>query len=189
MSIMMITKQPTANLSLDRLSLDRLGRESDPSRATSLLLLLRRWRERNAGIIPHAKGVEPVPTNTSLASLAGGELSERFHAWRGRSGRRYICSVFPVDPRDSTGGLPDFAEAIVIAVRLDAAGARRVVGFCQSEHGAGPVARHAFVTASVAGGAQHWHVHLLTADPDKRRAAIEDIEALCRPGEHLLEAI
>src|SRR5579863_945896 len=169
MSIMMITRRPPADLSLNRLG------QKDPARAISLLLLLRRWRERNAGASPRPHVDGTVPTNTSLASLAGGELSERFHSWRGRSGRRYICSVFPVDPRDGEGGLPDFAEAIVIAVKTDAAGHRRVVGFCQSEHGAGPVARHAFVAAAVGAGAQQWHVHLLTADPEKRRAAIEDI--------------
>jgi hypothetical protein len=182
MSIMMITKRERGEFSLNR-----LGLQNDPARAKSLLLLLRRWRERNADASPNARVNAAMPTNTSLASLAGGELSERFHAWRGRSGRRYICSVFPVDPHDKEGGLPDFAEAIVIAVKTDATGHRRVVGFCQSEHGAGPVARHAFVTAAVAAGAQQWHIHLLTADLDKRRAAIEDIEALCRPGVDLPE--
>lgn len=181
MSVMMTRGEPAD------VSLNRIGLESDPARVKSLLALLRRWRERNAGGSTHAKGHDRGATNASLASLAGGELSERFHAWRGRSGRRYICSVFPVEAQDAAGGLPDFAEAIVIAVRTDAAGHRRVVGFCQSEHGAGPVARHAFVMASVAAGAQHWHIHLLTADPEKRRAAIEDIEALCRPGEHAFE--
>lgn len=181
MSVMTTTGEPAD------VSLNRIGFESDPARVKSLLLLLRRWRERNAGGFAPVKSLAKVPTNAALASLAGGELAARFHAWCGRSGRRYICSVFPVEPHDPTGGLPDFAEAIVIAVKVDAAGHRRVVGFCQSEHGAGPVARHAFVMASVGAGAQHWHVHLLTADPEKRRAAIEDIEALCRPGEHAFE--
>lgn len=180
MSIMTITRGPAADVSSPR-----SGEDVDLARASSLLLLLRRWREWNG--LPHARGIEAVPTNASLASLTGRDLSERFHAWRGRSGRRYICSVFPVDRHVSDAGLPDFAEAIVMAVKSDAASHRRIVGFCQSEHGAGPVARRAFVTAAVAAGAQHWHVHLLTADPDKRRAAIEDIEALCRPGVDLPE--
>ncbi|WP_297296951.1 hypothetical protein [uncultured Methylovirgula sp.] len=162
----------------------------DSARAMSLLFLLRRWRAKNAGLAaaPRAKPEDAPSSNTALASLVGGDLAERFHAWLGRSGRRYICSVFPVDRRDSEGGLPDFAEAIVIAVKADAAGQRRVVGFCQCEHGAGPVARHAFVSAAIAAGAQQWHVHLLTADPQKRRAAIEDIEALCQPTRGLVPA-
>jgi hypothetical protein len=158
-----------------------MSRQGESARAMSLLFLLRRWREKNAGLVVAPLMPAEEPGDTALASLAGGDLAERFHAWRGRSGRRYICSVFPVDVRDGEAGLPDFAEAVVIAVKMDAAGQRRVVGFCQCEYGAGPVARHAFVSAAVAVGAQQWHVHLLTADPQKRRAAIEDIAVLCRP--------
>jgi hypothetical protein len=178
MPIMTITKGPQAGLNPK--SVSDCG---ESARAMSLLFLLRRWRAKNAGLVaaPRAKADDAASNNAALASLVGGELSERFHAWRGRSGRRYICSVFPVDRRDSEAGLPDFAEAIVIAVKTDAFGQRRVVGFCQCEHGAGPVARHAFVSAAIAAGAQQWHIHLLTADPQKRRAAIEDIEALCQP--------
>jgi hypothetical protein len=179
--IMMRTKRPQAGLSLAGLS----GR-GESARAMSLLFLLRRWRDKNAGLVAAPRAKADDASNTTLASLAGGELAERFHAWRGRSGRRYICSVFPVDRRAGDAGLPGFAAAVVIAVRTDAAGNYHVVGFCQCEHGANSVARHAFVTAAVAAGAQQWHVHLLTADPQKRRAAIEDIEALCRPAEHAL---
>ena len=99
------------------------GGRAGSARAVSLLFLLRRWRERNARTVvaPRLKPAD-APSNTALASLAGGDLEERFHAWRGRSGRRYICSVFPVDHRAADAGLPEFAEAIVIAVR---AGHRR----------------------------------------------------------------
>jgi hypothetical protein len=152
------------------------------ARAASLLALLRRWRERNvrAVVAPRLKPAD-APSNTGLASLAGGDLAARFHAWRGRSGRRYICSVFPVDHRAADAGLPEFAEAIVIAVGQDIGGERRIVAFLQCEYGANALARQAFVAAAIKAGARQWHVHLLTADPQKRRAAIEDIEALCRP--------
>ena len=131
-------------------------------------------------VAPRLKSAD-APSNTALASLAGGDLEARFHAWRGCSGRRYICSVFPVDHRAADAGLPEFAEAIVIAAGQDIGGERRVVAFLQCEYGANALARQAFVAAAVKAGAQQWHVHLLTADPQKRRAAIEDIEALCQP--------
>jgi hypothetical protein len=170
------------------LALKSLSGRGDPARAMSLLFLLRRWREKNAGTVVVLPAQTDEASNGSLASLAGGELEERFHSWRGRSGRRYICSVFRVDRHVEDAGLPDFAAAVVIAVKFDIAGNRQVVGFCQCEHGAGPVARRTFVTAATGAGAQQWHVHLLTADPQKRRAAIEDIEALCRPSRELLPA-
>ena len=164
------------------LRLTGFGGRAGSVRAMSLLFLLRRWRERNARAVvaPRLKPDAP-PNNTALVSLAGGDLEARFHAWRGRSGRRYICSVFPVDRHAADAGLPEFAEAIVIAVGQDIGGERRVVGFLQCEHGATALARQAFVAAALGAGAQQWHVHLLTANPQKRRAAIEDIEALCRP--------
>jgi hypothetical protein len=170
---MTMTQWPPAGLTLKSIS----GR-GDSARAMSLLFLLRRWREKNASIVVRPPADDA--SNKSLASLAGGDLAERFHSWRGRSGRRYICSVFRVEHHSENAGLPDFEAAIVLAVKTDVAGNRQVVGFCQCEHGFGPVARRTFASAAIAAGAQQWHVHLLTADPQKRRAAIEDIEALCR---------
>ncbi len=95
----------------------------------SLLFLLRRWREKNASLVSRPRAPADDASNNSLASLAGGDLAERFHSWRGRSGRRYICSVFRVEHHTEDAGLPDFAAAIVIAVKTDAAGNRKVVGF------------------------------------------------------------
>ncbi|HEY0144702.1 MAG TPA: hypothetical protein VGB93_00820 [Methylovirgula sp.] len=178
---MTMTQRPQTGLTLKSLS----GR-GDSARAMSLLFLLRRWREKNATMVVRPPADDA--SNASLASLAGGDLATRFHSWRGRSGRRYICSVFRVEHHTEDAGLPDFAAAVVIAVKTDVVGNRQVVGFCQCEHGFGPVARAAFVTTAIAAGAQQWHVHLLTADPQKRRAAIEDIEALCHPSRELLPA-
>jgi hypothetical protein len=175
---MTMTQWPEADLTLKSIS----GR-GETARAMSLLFLLRRWREKNAATI-----TRPQPgdaSNHSLASLAGGDLAERFHSWRGRSGRRYICSVFRVEHHTADSGLPDFEAAVVIAVKTNGDGDRHVVGFCQCEHGFGARARDTFVAAAIAAGAQQWHVHLLTADPQKRRAAIEDIESLCRSGREL----
>lgn len=187
---MTMAKESRTDFRQTDLRMTGFGGCAGSARAVSLLFLLRRWRERNSRTVaaPRLKPAD-APSNTALASLAGGDLEERFHAWRGRSGRRYICSVFPVDQRAADAGLPEFAEAIVIAVGEDIGGERRVVAFLQCEYGANALARQAFVAAAVKAGAQQWHVHLLTADPQKRRAAIEDIEALCRPAVPVLAPV
>jgi hypothetical protein len=115
--------------------------------------------------------------NGALESLAGGALAERFHAWHGGSGRRYICTVFPVNHADPEAGLPDFSGAVVIAVACEANGARRPVALCQCERGANPYAREPFIIDALAGGASEWHVHLLATEMTQRRAVIADIDA------------
>ncbi|MGC1556556.1 MAG: hypothetical protein WA745_03305, partial [Methylovirgula sp.] len=57
-----------------------------------------------------------MPGNAALKSLSGSPLAGRFHAWHGASGRRYVCSVFPLDPAAPDAGLPQFAGAVVLAV-------------------------------------------------------------------------
>ena len=43
---------------------------------------------------PPKTGSSP-PRGEALPSLAGSQgLRDRFYAWRGKSGRRYVCSVF-----------------------------------------------------------------------------------------------
>jgi hypothetical protein len=172
------------------LRLAGLGGRAGAARAISLLFLLRRWRVRNARGIGAVwrEATSASPNNHPLASLAGGDLEGRFHAWHGRSGRRYICSVFPVDLQAADAGLPEFAEAIVIAVG-EYGGARRVVAFLQCADGASAGARQAFVAAALKAGARQWHVHLLLAAPRKRRAAIADIEALCHSPAPTLAAV
>jgi hypothetical protein len=164
------------------------GGRAGAARALSLLFLLRRWRARQARGIGAAwrEAARASPNNHPLASLAGGDLEGRFHAWRGRSGRRYIFSVFPVDLQAADAGLPDFAEAIVIAV-AEFGGTRRVIACLQCEPAAS--ARQAFVAAALAAGARQWHVHLLAVDPRQRGAAIADIAALCHPLAPALAAV
>ncbi|HLH12176.1 MAG TPA: hypothetical protein VKV77_09910 [Methylovirgula sp.] len=113
-----------------------------------------------------------------LESLAGCPLAENFHSWLGKSGRRYICSVFPVDPAEFDAGLPDFADAVVMAVARGPDGSRRIVSACQCEPGANPYAREAFRIEALAGSAVEWHVHLLAMEAAERHAMIADIEAM-----------
>jgi hypothetical protein len=101
-----------------------------------------------------------------LRSTAG--LAERrFTAWRGRSGRRYVASVFPVTDDHALG----FTDAVLLAVSAD----RRILAARDS----GPFGIEAALTRwrrSVAmAGASEIHVHLLAEDGLTRRAALLDL--------------
>jgi hypothetical protein len=145
--------------------------EAEP-RATTLAEPARRE------ILPRAGQALPRARNSALASLAGEALAERFHAWHGASGRRYVFTIFPVNSAAPDSGLPDFAEAVVIAVARKSDGSRRRVSLCQRERGANPYARESFILEALAGGACEWHVHLLAIEVAQRRAVIADIEAM-----------
>ena len=111
-----------------------------------------------------------------LGCLAGAPLAARFHSWRGASGRRYICSVFPVRDDAELGGLPDFEGAIALAVSRDGQGRRRrlaVLDLCWRD---GQFAGDLRAAGDALGaGASEWHIHLLAEDGDARSAAIADI--------------
>jgi hypothetical protein len=108
-----------------------------------------------------------------LASLAGGALAGRFHAWRGVSGRRYVFCVFPASAHD----LPDFEDALLIAAAVDGAGRRRIVRI--GEAGRLPqVTIHAFAARARAAGATEVHVHLSPGAAEARLAVLRDL----RPG-------
>jgi hypothetical protein len=96
-----------------------------------------------------------------LGSLFPVGLARRFHRWKGRSGRRYIVSVYPAS------SAPDYAEAVVIAVRRTPAG-RHILGVAAVEPGRERPALPA--------EADEIHFHLLAEDPGSRRAVAEDLD-------------
>jgi hypothetical protein len=157
-------------------SADR-GTEFRPSAKTPL-------GESATSAAPHSE----TAGNAPLKSLAGGALATRFHAWRGASARRYICTVFPIDALAFDAGLLDFADSVVIAVAVGSGGIRRLVSLCQCEVGADPEARGPFIAEALAAGAVEWHVHLLAMDAIERRAVIGDIDAARRGNTHFVEA-
>lgn len=111
-----------------------------------------------------------------LDCLAGGPLASRFHAWRGLSGRRYVCSVFPALSNVWLGGLPEFDDAVALAVKLDAWGERRQIAVFELywRHGRfrGDLD---CVSAALGAGVCEWHLHLLAESPEARQAAIADL--------------
>ena len=105
-----------------------------------------------------------------LAALDRTGLEDLFRVWAGASGRRYICSVYPLgEPRAF-----DCGRAIVAAVRKSAAGAAIVFVF---QPGAGDEADELRNWAQKARqrGANEWHVHLLAESPAARHFAARDL--------------
>jgi hypothetical protein len=92
-----------------------------------------------------------APQNSALAS--------RFHFWRGASGRRYVCSVFPPER------VPAYERTIVLFVRNNG----EVVGVA-----AGLADRSAVAEADAV------HVHL-AKDGEALAAAFRDLSALIAP--------
>ena len=133
-----------------------------------------RGRDRTAA--PAGPVKQAMGGNAPLESLAGEALASRFHAWRGASGRRYVCSVFPAEANAPDAGLPDFVDAIAIAVARQPDGSRRRISLCLNEATSDPASRNAFIVEALSKGAIEWHIHLLAVDGWQRRAVATDIE-------------
>jgi hypothetical protein len=109
-----------------------------------------------------------------LACLSGGASASRFHAWRGRSGRRYVCTVFPAEPRAPNRGLPDFTDGLAIAVGRDRDGGRRLL--TAFDIGEDPRRIAMGVRIAQTAGVSEWHLHLLAHHRAERRAALADLQ-------------
>jgi hypothetical protein len=119
-----------------------------------------------------------VKANAPLGCLTGGALASRFHGWHGYSGLRYVCSVYPVDRKDASAGLPELGDAVVIGVAFDGRRERFRVAIFEACWRDGRLTRGGeAVRTALAAGAREWHVHLLAASGDARRAVIDDLES------------
>lgn len=92
------------------------------------------------------------------------ELAGRFAYWRGRSGRRYIHTVYAL------GECPPLPGGVYVAVARDAFGRRRAVA-------AGRLSPLWDLAASVPAGCEEVHVHLLAGTDAEAQAAAEDLRA------------
>ncbi len=108
----------------------------------------------------------PVARELPMRSTAS--LSERrFTAWRGRSGRRYVASVFAADDMHALG----FTDAVLLAVSAE----RRIIAARDSGPFGVEAALSRWQRAVAAAGACEIHVHLLAEDGLSRRAALLDL--------------
>jgi len=105
------------------------------------------------------------PACARLAALTqdAPEAAARFRRWRGRSGRAYLVSVYPID------ACPDYIDAVLLAV--DSA-SRTCVWVGEAATGLAPL-----LGALARAGADELHVHLLAGDAAARAAAIRDLDA------------
>lgn len=92
-------------------------------------------------------------------------------AWRGRSGRRYVVGVHPLEATD----VLDVTDAVILAVRRDRDGVAQVIDIATA--GSRPLAqaRERWMAAVRERGATEMHVHRLAEGEDERLAIIEDL--------------
>lgn len=113
-------------------------------------------------------GAEPGTDAREMPLRSAVGLGERrFTAWRGRSGQRYVASVFSVTDDHALG----FSDAVLLAVSED----RQIIAARES----GPFGIEAALTrwrrSVVLAGASEIHIHLLAEDGLSRRAALLDL--------------
>lgn len=116
-----------------------------------------------------------VGQGRGLAALADTALASRFCTWKGRSGRRYVFSVYP-GPR-----CPAFRDALLLAAVRDNDGRRRAISICDTgpfpEVAVSRFERH----ARDFGAGLEFHLHLLARSLAERSAAILDLGARAAP--------
>ena len=114
-----------------------------------------------------------IASEAPLASLRDEPIASCFHAWMGASGRRYVASVYRLDPSSPKAGLPDFDGFVLIPV------AKRGVVRLPSTIVA--IERESEKRSAIAGALAHgvseWHVHLLAAGSAERAAVVADLAA------------
>lgn len=110
----------------------------------------------------------PASRACEMPMRSAAALGERrFTAWRGRSGRRYVASVFAIGDDHALG----FTDAVLLAVSAD----RRILAARESgPFGVESALRRWQRSVAVAGAAEI-HVHLLAEDGISRRAALLDL--------------
>jgi hypothetical protein len=100
---------------------------------------------------------------------------ERFAAWRGKSGRRYVVSVYAI------ADCPDYEHAVALAIRREADGGRHIVA--AFDLGAVPLAvlRGAAFAAARRAGASEVHLHLLAGSGRERLRVLDDLAPSVAP--------
>lgn len=121
-----------------------------------------------AGSAPLAGAMQPPLAAVECPLKGAGAMRDRrFTAWRGRSGRRYIASVFPITDATALG----YADAVLMAVSAD----RRILAARDS----GPFGLEGALLrwrdAVREAGAVELHLHLLAEDETARDAALRDL--------------
>ncbi len=107
-----------------------------------------------------------------LRSHADG-LAPRFTAWRGRSGRRYVATAYPLWSDEALS----FEDAVLIAVGAD----RSILAVRDSGPFGSFEALQNWRLEMAGAGAAQIHVHLIAATAQERRRAVADLDPGGRP--------
>ena len=102
---------------------------------------------------------------TVTADFAG----THFRTWVGRSGRRYVFSVY--DPETC----PGYCDGVVLSVLVGSDGDRRVINAAQTGVFPEPTLHRLALDLTGRSGRPELHVHLLAETPEDRRAVIADL--------------
>jgi hypothetical protein len=103
-----------------------------------------------------------------LAALRATALEHLFQSWRGRSGRRYICSVHRVADEAAF----DCGRAVIVAVRRTSSAPEIAFVFQPARDGC---AFAAWAEQARRCGATEFHVHLLAETRAARDAVADDL--------------
>jgi hypothetical protein len=116
-----------------------------------------------------ARRAAPEP---QLATLDGtSEYEERFHFWRGGSGRRYVHTVYDLID------CPEVPAANFLLVRRDASGRRSVLAIGHLKNDAASLNLAEIRHRGARLGANEVHVHLLAPSAQERRVIELDLRA------------
>lgn len=103
-------------------------------------------------------------------AAAGEGMPLPLRAWRGKSGKRYVVSVYSLDEIE-----PDYAGALLLAVTRDGEGRRRVIEARESPDIALTGYNGRWIADMRRRGATELHVHLLARGREALRATLDDL--------------
>nr|WP_319004809.1 hypothetical protein [Microvirga lenta] len=106
-----------------------------------------------------------------LRATAGLHSALALSSWRGRSGRRYIVGVHPLNESE----ILNVTNAVILAVRRDETGTARVIDVATASSHPSEQTRTRWVGLVQARGATEMHVHRLAESEAQRRAILEDL--------------
>jgi hypothetical protein len=106
-----------------------------------------------------------------LRATAGLRSSSTLSSWRGRSGRRYIVGVHPLNEAE----LLDVTDAVILAVRRDSDGTGMVIDAAMAASEPAAHTRMRWLAKVQGQGATELHIHRLAATEEDRRAIFEDL--------------
>lgn len=112
-----------------------------------------------------------APDNEPATISTTGEIGEKYHYWRGATGRRYLHTVFPLLE------CPEIPKANYIIVNRDRSGARKPVEVGQTYDRVGSLNLARLRQRAALLGADEIHIHVLAETQNGRNSVEADLRA------------